>query len=189
MTAPANEHEDRRALSEDVFYPDHPPRSESHTFRATKAAGHKLGLQCVLSGHTDKVEYHHGFVEWAFANAVDWHRLKAIATGQVRELPVLDIETGQPTDAMWPVERSLIYRICKFIEWNGFDWAAFDPDQPEVFVDGMAQMFPLHEKYHRGKGHGAHDLTFPIFIFQAFPHVPGYVFSPDELLALHKGAA
>lgn len=31
-------HETRRTLSEDVFYPDHEPRTESSTFRVSKRA-------------------------------------------------------------------------------------------------------------------------------------------------------
>jgi len=33
-----NTHETRRTLAEDVFYPDHEPRTESPTFRASKRA-------------------------------------------------------------------------------------------------------------------------------------------------------
>lgn len=183
-----NEHEDHRSISEDVFYPAHPPRSESHTFKATKATGHKLKLPCAISGHTEKTEYHHAAIEWAFSNAVDWHKVKAVALGEIKALPVLDLATDQPTDDTFPVEHSLLFLICKFLEYRGFDWQAFDPDKPETLVDSMANMLVLHEKFHRGKNHGIHEQTLPVFIFQAFPRKDGFVYSPDELLALHKGA-
>lgn len=178
---PPNEHEDHRALAEDVFYPAHESRSESATFRATKAEGHRQKLPCVISGQTDGTEYHHVLIEWAFTNAVDWPMVKKIATGEVKTLPVLDLATDQPTGETFPVEHSLIYLICKFAEWRGFNWQAFDPAHPETLVDSMANMLVLHSKFHRGKGHGLHEETLPVWIFQAFPRVNGFVFSPDEL--------
>lgn len=174
------EHEDRRTLTEDVLYPAHAPRTESSTFHATVKAGKAADTRCVISG-SSKVEYHHAFCEWAFADAVDWVGLKKIGTGETKFFKVYDPDTMQETGELIPIEHSLIWMICQFLKWRGFDWSSFDPSKPEVLVDGMYQMFPLHEKYHRAKNHGVHVLTMPIYIFQVFPKVPGYVFSPDEL--------
>jgi hypothetical protein len=178
---PKNEHEVRRTLVEDDYYPDHEPRTESGVFRATKAAGHKAGLRCAISGQPEGVEYHHVFLEWADAAAVDWALVKAIALGQVTQLPVLDLKTDEPTGETFPAEQSLIWAICKLAALRGFDWQAFDPAKPEQFVDGMPNMLVLHERYHRASDHGIHAKTFPTWIFQAWPRVSGFVDTPDEV--------
>ncbi len=177
----AHEHAQHETLAQDVFYPDHPARTESAMFRKTKRDGHAAALPCAISGRPDGVEYHHLFIEWAFTDAVDWHAVKRIGTGEITHYPVLGLETDQPTGEMVPIEHSLIGAIVKLAEYRGFDWHAFDPEHPETFVDSPQNMLVLHEKFHRGKDHGIHELTFPVWIFQAFPRVPGFVFSPDEL--------
>lgn len=178
--AVAGEHEHHDAVEEVEFYPDHPPRTESATFRRTKAAGHAAKLPCAISGQVVGAEYHHLFCEWAFSGAVDWQKVKDIATGIVTVLPVLDLETDQPTDATFDAKHSLVWMICKLAEARGFDWQAFDPAKPELFVDSMENMLVLHAKFHRHKNHGIHERTFPTWIFQAFPRVPGFIFTPDE---------
>ncbi|AJX59573.1 hypothetical protein [Burkholderia pseudomallei] len=174
-------HETRRTLAEDVFYPDHPPRTESVVFRKTKHEGHAVQLPCAISGHTEGVEYHHLMCEWAFSGAVDWRTVKGIATGEISRLPVIDLETDQPTGDTFDARQSLLWALCKVAEVRGFDWSSFDPSRPETFVDSMANMLVLHSKFHRGHGHGIHELTLPVWIFQALPRNPGFIFSPDEL--------
>lgn len=176
-------HELRRRIEEDTFYPDHSPRQESAVFRHTKAEGHQHQLPCVISGQRAGTEYHHLFVEWAYASAIDWQCVKAIATGDVTELPVLDLVTDQPTGETYPAKHSLIWVVCKIAELRGFDWHSFDPTKPEMFVDSMANMLVLQAKFHRGKGHGIHEATFPVWIFQAYPRLDGFVYSPDEAVA------
>ena len=175
-----NEHEKRDTISEDVFYPDHAPRTESPTFLHTKRVGHASKLPCAISGRTDKAEYHHLMLEWAFVDAVSWDTVKAIGTGELLELPVLDAHTDQPTGETFPVEQSLIWAFCKLASLRGFDWVSFDPTKPETFVDSMANMLVLSEKFHRQKGHGIHALSFPEWQFQAWPRKAGFVFTPDE---------
>ncbi|KVZ18651.1 hypothetical protein WT88_29670 [Burkholderia stagnalis] len=179
----AQEHEHRDTISEDVFYPAHPPRTESAVFRSTKVAGHAARLPCAISGQAEGVEYHHVFCEWAFTSAVDWQTVKGVATGEITRLPVLDLETDQPTGDSFPAEQSLLWVIVRLAEARGFDWKAFDPARPETFIDSMANMLVLHSKFHRKKGHGIHAETLPVWIFQAFPRVPGFVYSADELRA------
>lgn len=178
----------KSTIIEDEYFPDHPPRTESAIFRHTKAEGHKAGLRCAISGHQDGVEYHHVFCEWADADAVCWHTVKGIATGEVTELPILDLSTDQPTEKMAPVEGFLIYSIIKITEARGFDWRAFDPDKPEQFIDSPQNMLVLHEKFHRAKDHGIHMRTGPTFMFQAFPRKDGFVFTPDEMAGYTKSA-
>ncbi|MGR2678741.1 hypothetical protein [Chromobacterium haemolyticum] len=186
IAAPANEHEHTDTLSEDLFYPDHPPRTESHTFKATKAAGHKAKLPCAISGHTEGTEYHHLAIEWAFTSGVDWSVVKGVATDEITQLPVLDLDTDQPTGDTFAAKDSLLWALCKLAEIRGFDWHAFDPDKPETFVDSMQNMLVLHSKFHRHKNHGIHALSFPVWIFQAFPRMPCFVFSADELQTAHS---
>jgi len=175
-----NEHEKHDTLTEDVFYPDHTQRTESPTFLKTKAVGHKAKLPCSISGHVDGTEYHHVFLEWAFADGVDWETVKGVATGKITELPVLDLHTDQPTGEMYPAKQSLIWVITTLTEARGFDWEAFDPAKPETFVDDMANMLVLHSKFHRLKDHGIHVMSFPEWCFQAWPRKAGFVFTPDE---------
>lgn len=77
-------HETRRTLAEDVFYPDHEPRTESPTFRASKrvmkAAG---GYVCAVCGDDQAIESHHRFFEWAFSHAIDWKWIRGVALNQV----------------------------------------------------------------------------------------------------------
>lgn len=178
-----NEHEKKDAITEDVFYPDHPPRKESLTFRQTKSKGHKAGLPCAISGMKTGVEYHHLFCEWAFTDAVDWSVVKGVATGAITELPVLDMQSDLPTPTgeTYKAEQSLLWSICKLAELRGFDWNEFNPLMPEAFIDSMANMLVLHEKFHRHKDHGIHAMSFPEWIFQAYPRTPGFVFTPDEI--------
>lgn len=180
---PAHEHEQHETLQVDIFYPDHPPRTESATFRATKAAGHAEKLPCAISGQPVQTEYHHLFCEWAYSGAVDWETVKGVATGAITRLPVLDPHTDQPTGETYDARHSVLYGICLIAAHKGFDWSAFDPAHPETFVDHMANMLVLHAKYHRGKDHGIHMLPLPVWLFQAFPRTPGFMFSPDEVTA------
>ena len=182
MDAPKHEHEKQDRLTEDVFYPDHPPRNESPTFLETKREGHAKKIPCAISGHVDGAEYHHVWIEWAFAVAVDWEMVKKIALGEVTELPILDLHSDEPTATgeTYPVEHSFIWAICKLAEVKGFDWKAFDPSKPEMFVDSMANMLVINAKFHRLKDHGIHVMSFPEWVFQAWPRIPGFVFTPDE---------
>ena len=179
--APQNEHEKRDDLHEDVYYPEHSPRTESAEFVKTKAAGHAANTPCAISGRRDAVEYHHFFLEWAFSDAVDWALVKQIALEQVTELPVLDPITDLPTADTYPVKDSLIWSICKLAEMRGMHWEDFDPAKPEMFVDSMANMLVLDMKFHRSATHGIHMMTFPEWIFHAWPRKGGFAFTPDEV--------
>lgn len=177
-----NEVEQKVGVKEDVFRPAHEPRTESPTFQHTKAQGHAQQLPCVISGQTDGVEYHHIFCEWSMANAVDWVKVRGVAIGEITEMPVLDPKTDQPIPGKtFPANLSLLWVICKLVELRGFDWKAFDPAKPETFVDSMANMLVLTAKFHRGVDHGIHAMTFEEWLFQAFPRIDGFVYTPDEL--------
>jgi hypothetical protein len=178
----AGEHAVRVTDVEIEYYPDHAePRSESSTFRHTKQLGHKAGLRCAISGQPSP-EYHHLFCEWADAEAVDWTIVRAIAIGEITEIPVLDPVTDQPTGETFPAEESLIWLLCKLAELRGFDWRAFDPTKPETFVDAMQNMLPLSAKFHRSPTHGIHHRSWPTYVFQAFPRRVGFIFTPDEIV-------
>ncbi|WP_238563710.1 MULTISPECIES: hypothetical protein [Ralstonia] len=180
-TAPHGEHLVTETIVEAEYYPDHAQRTESATFRHTKTEGHKAGLVCAISGQPDP-EYHHLFCEWADSDAVDWERVRGVALGEVTDLPVLDPHTDQPTGKTFPAEQSLVWLICKLAELRGFDWKAFDPARPELFVDSMQNMLPVAMKFHRSPTHGIHHRSFPTYIFQAYPRKLGFVFTPDEVI-------
>lgn len=192
MNAPVAEHEVKTSIVETVFYPQHEPRVESPTFRHTKAQGKRAGDVCAITGATHNLEYHHVFCESALTNAVDWDTVKRIGTGEITSVPELHPQTfvpvfnGDGSPRTVPVERLLIWSIVMLAKLRGFDWAAFDPSMPETFVDSPQNMLVLHERFHRAPGHGIHHSSMPVFVFQAFPRKPGFVYMPDELASRHQ---
>jgi hypothetical protein len=72
-----NEHLVRESSSFAEYYPAHEPRTESALFRKTKKHYHENGATCFICGTNEKIEIHHVIIEWAFANAVDWEKVKA----------------------------------------------------------------------------------------------------------------
>lgn len=185
MNAPTGEHEFKETVTDDIYYPDH-TRVDTPTFTHTKREGKKNGDVCAISGQPVGIEYHHVICEDAFTDGIDWAVVKGIALGEIKTLPVLDLITDLPIGGLtFPVEKSLIWMLLQITKWRGFDWVTFDPAKPENFVDSAANMLVLHEKFHRSSGYGMHRHTLPIWLFQAFPRVPGFVYSPDELAARH----
>jgi hypothetical protein len=75
-TIPENEHELHETIVIDIYYPDHPPRTESPVFIATKKHWHAEKATCDVCGSTEKVEIHHKFIEWADSDGVDWDKVK-----------------------------------------------------------------------------------------------------------------
>ena len=60
-----------------VWYPAHEKRSESELFRATrKKMIDDADQGCFVCGCKVNRELHHWFVEWAYANAVDWQKMR-----------------------------------------------------------------------------------------------------------------
>jgi hypothetical protein len=79
MTAPAHEHELKETIKVDVFYPDHAQRKESALFAKTKHhLVHEKDTPCFICGTKEKREVHHFHLEWAYAEAVDWDKMKEL---------------------------------------------------------------------------------------------------------------
>ena len=154
------EHEVTETLKETVYYPDHPPRTESETFRKAKEEEAKEGLVCCMCGAPNP-ELHHALVEWALSDDVDWAEVKAVALGQRAMVGKV------------PMKQSMLYWLLQVVRLRGFHWEDFDPSQPETFVDSMAQMAPLCAEHHRAPERGIHMGPFPLWIFQAFPKKAG----------------
>lgn len=74
---PKNEHELKLHVDIDVFYPDHPPRTESRVFLHTKTHWHDIGAVCRVCKTDKHIEIHHKFIEWADSDGVDWDKVKA----------------------------------------------------------------------------------------------------------------
>jgi hypothetical protein len=74
----ANEHEVKESFTVDVWYPNHEPRTVSNTFNRTK---HQLidveDTPCWICGSKENREVHHFIIEWAYADAIDWSKVKA----------------------------------------------------------------------------------------------------------------
>ena len=78
---PAGEHEYKATIVVDIFYPDHPPRTESQVFVRTKKHWHAEGAPCGVCGAKEKIEIHHKFIEWADSDGVDWAKVKQAHPG------------------------------------------------------------------------------------------------------------
>jgi hypothetical protein len=185
-SAPEGEHEVKSTMTDDGFTEDHGARSDSPTFTHTKKLLH--GSRCCITGHAEQVEQHHATLEWSLQFGVNWPLVKDIALGEVKELPVLDPLTFEPTGEMAPIEGFLIYKIVKFLEWMGFDWQAFDPEKPEMLVDSAMNMLAISKPFHTGPN-GVHRHSIPFWLFYAWPRLPGYVYTPAELRARLAEAA
>jgi hypothetical protein len=175
---PSKEHELKASLKEDVFYPDHPERTESPTFRATKRAMKLDDYRCSVCGTSDKIEDHHRFFEWAYSDAIDWVWVKGVATNAIDTMWSHELQATVPIP-----KRHLIWDLIRLTQ--DFDWANFDTSKPELFVDSPSNMWPLCEKHHRAGDHGIHSESYPIWNVQAFLK-PGFIYSPDELKARHQ---
>lgn len=78
-TAPSSDrHEVKETITVDVWYPGHDPRTTSSTFNHTS---HQLidvnDTPCWICGSKSDREVHHFYIEWAYANAIDWDKVKA----------------------------------------------------------------------------------------------------------------
>jgi len=70
-------HEVKESFTVDVWYPDHDPRTTSNTFNHTKR--HLIDDEdtpCWICGSKENREVHHFIVEWAYADAIDWDKVK-----------------------------------------------------------------------------------------------------------------
>ena len=78
MTDPANEHLQKQTLTVQVFVPDHPDRTTTPIFAATrrKLIENNPDACCFICGCKDGLELHHYWVEWCDSTAVDY---KAVA--------------------------------------------------------------------------------------------------------------
>ena len=180
-TVPAGEHEVKSTSVDDGFVFDH-VRTDSPTFTHMEREARKAGTLCCITGQPDPgVQYHHKYIEYSLAYMVDWHLVKKVAMGEVTEIPVLDLTTHQPIPGKFrPVLGSKLWWMIQCARLvDGYDWATFDPDKPETFVDSRANMDPLQERYHIGD-RGEHHHTGPFLGGYHWPRIPGVVYAPNE---------
>lgn len=72
-----DEHELKESIDIDIFYPNHPPRTESALFARTRHhVIDVLDTACWVCGSKEKRELHHWIIEWAYADGVDWERMR-----------------------------------------------------------------------------------------------------------------
>lgn len=73
------EHEFKQTLEIEIFYPDHPPRTESALFVRTKHHLVKvLDTPCWVCGAKEDREVHHFHAEWADAEGIDWQKMQQL---------------------------------------------------------------------------------------------------------------
>jgi hypothetical protein len=92
MTDPTNEHLQKQTLTVQVFIPDHPDRTTTPIFAATrrKLIGDNPAACCYICGAKDSLELHHRTVEWCDSSAVDWGKV-------AQEVPDFDWKDFDPT--------------------------------------------------------------------------------------------
>ncbi len=62
-----------------------------------------------------------------------------------------------------------------------FDWTAFDPQEPETFIDSEHNAcLVLCKKHHTGKNHGIHLMPKPVWNLQKFKR-RDFIMTPDEV--------
>ena len=88
---PTGEHEQRMTFSVDVFVPDHPDRTATAIFAATRRLliENNPDACCWICGTKEGLELHHQIVEWCDSLAVDWHKVAV-------EAPDFDWATFDP---------------------------------------------------------------------------------------------
>lgn len=102
MSVPANEHEQKQTLTVDVFIPDHPDRTTTPIFAATrrKLIEHNPDACCYICGTKDNLELHHEVIEWCDSSAVNWDKVKYL----VPEFPWETFDQDNPEtfiDSEW----------------------------------------------------------------------------------------
>ena len=61
-----------------------------------------------------------------------------------------------------------------------FDWASFDENKPETFIDSPSNAnLVLCKKHHVGLDHGIHMMPYPLWRLQKLKK-KDFIFSPDE---------
>jgi hypothetical protein len=112
MNEVKNEHEQKRTLTVDVFIPDHPDRSNTPIFEATRREliTHNPEAKCeVDNGHCDHdhpLELHHKHVEWCDSNGVDWEKVKQ----EIPDFPWATFDPSKPEtfiDSKWNAKQVL----------------------------------------------------------------------------------
>lgn len=75
----AGEHFQHESIEIAIFYPDHPPRTESALFRKTKH--HLIAVldtPCWVCGTKKDREVHHFHAEWADSVGISWDKMRAL---------------------------------------------------------------------------------------------------------------
>lgn len=76
---PNNEHEFKETITIDIYYPDHPPRTESSLFTRTKHHLIKvLDTPCWVCGTKENREVHHFHAEWADEGGIEWDKMRIL---------------------------------------------------------------------------------------------------------------
>lgn len=153
----------RRTLTEDVFYPEHPPRKASALYTQTH---HRLvaveDRPCVVCGVRNStlrtpanrdgakaLETHHALIEWAGANAIDWDKLAA-------DHP--DLTTLH----------ALASAYHAHLLANGSFDGTIDPAIVTQFVDSPEQMLVICDVHHRSANRGVHMVSGPVWELQRY---------------------
>ena len=143
----AGEHLQKQTLTVQVYVPDHPDRTTTPIFAATRRTLIETNPDacCYICGGKDDLELHHYWVEWCDSGAVDWKKVADLVPE--------------------------------------FDWAHFDPEHPETFIDSEHNAkLVVDKKHHIGADHGIHSMPYGLWLLQKLKR-EDFVFSTDEIAA------
>lgn len=154
----------RRTLTEDVFYPPHPPRTASALYARTH---HQLVVvedqPCAVCGVRNStladpaqnrdgakaLETHHNLIEWAGSSEIDWDKL-------AEDHPDL------------PNLVALAKAYHAHLVANGSFSGTLDPAIVTQFVDSDEQMLVICDVHHRAASKGIHMITGPVWELQRY---------------------
>lgn len=141
----------KRTLDEAVFYPPHPPRTESKEYREMH---HRLVVvedhPCLVCGVRNStladpthnrvgataIETHHHLIEWSLAKAIDLAKFNNRIVIHMRRI--------KPDEPIYAAD---------FTQQQMEDWIDHHPDNIWILCD----------VHHRGRLVGIHDVTGPVF--------------------------
>lgn len=130
-------HWQQKTVAFDTHYPPHGEREGTAGYeRARQKIFDVYGEKCWVCGATDRIETHHFMVEWAESKGVDWDNVFALRD---------DPNYWDPFGLGQKAKQAGDYAKNPNKAWN---------------------LLPLCRKHHRLKGHGIHNLTFPVWILQ-----------------------
>ena len=128
----------KETFTTEIWYPDHPPRTESALFRKSRKQMIDDGKQgCWVCGTRKDLELHHFIIEWAASESIDFGKMK-------KEYPTFDWKNfKEPSDF---IDSTFNMRVLCAIHHrhplHGIHCLPFPLWQLQKFVKDSFQLIP-----------------------------------------------